>query len=135
MLMLRDLSQYYELNRVKAEANNLKFINSTTTHEMMTPLSCVVLFAERLMNQLTEPKHQRYATLVWRTGKLLKSYIRDLLDRSLIEKGKLTLNYTVSSVAEIVDEVVVMMQYQAESRNIKLDWDPTFVKGKYLMLD
>lgn len=55
MLMIQDLTQYYQLSRVKEEASNLKFMNSTATHEMMTPLNCVVLFAERLVNTLTDP--------------------------------------------------------------------------------
>ena len=76
-----------ELGRVKQEASNLKFMNQTATHEMMTPLNCVVVFAERLAKSLTDPAQKSQALLIYRTGKLLKSYIRDLLDRNLIEKG------------------------------------------------
>ena len=50
--MLRDLTQYYELTQAREETNNLKYMNSTASHEMMTPLNCVVVFAERLLNEL-----------------------------------------------------------------------------------
>lgn len=124
MLTLRDLTEYYELGRVKQEANNLKFLNSTTTHEMMTPLSCIVMFTERLMNQITDPEQRELSGLIWRTSKLLKSYILDLLDRNLIEKGKLVPSFSVANLTRVVDEVVEMMQYQASLRDIKIDWNP-----------
>lgn len=113
----------------------MKFMNSTTTHEMMTPLSCIVMFTERLMKQITDPEQRELTGLIWRTSKLLKSYILDLLDRNLIEKGLLVPAFSVANLTKVVDEVVVMMQYQASVKEINIDWDPGNLGDKLLMLD
>lgn len=96
-------------------------LNSTVTHEMMTPLSCVATFAERLATQIQDPRHRSYAKLIHRTSKLLKNYIRDLLDRSLIEKGKLILNLEVTLLRIVMNEIVEMMQYQAQMRGVVIE--------------
>lgn len=88
-------------------------LNSTVTHEMMTPLNCVTTFSERLVNHLPDPRHRGYAKLIYRTSKLLKSYIRDLLDRNLIEKGQLVPNLQKCNMQELITEIDELMRYQA----------------------
>lgn len=50
MMNLRDLTQHYKLQRVMQEKKNISLLNSTVTHEMMTPLNCVTTFSERLVS-------------------------------------------------------------------------------------
>ena len=111
MLNLRDVTEHHQLRKVTQEKNNISMLNSTVTHELMTPINCVATFADRLVTQLRDLRHQSYAKLILRTSKLLKSYIRDLLDRALIEKGKLVLNPINTDLNVLIAEVIDMMQY------------------------
>lgn len=131
MMNIRDLTQHYKLQQVVEERNNIKMLNSTVTHEMMTPLNCVTSFADRLVSLLKDKKQRSYAVLISRTSKLLKSYIRDLLDRNLLEKGKLELNFQHAVLEELFAELVEMMQYQAQMRGITIDCKLTGPLGKF----
>lgn len=111
MLTMRDLTSYYQYRRVKTEAENLSFMNSTVSHEMMTPLNCVVFFSQRLVNCLQKQSDLHIAKTVHRTSKLLKNYMRDLLDRNLIERGRLEPHYECVDVEELLVDVIEMMDY------------------------
>ena len=61
--------------------------------------------------------------------------LKDLLDRSLLQNGKLQPNFEEASFYEIVNEVIMIMQSQTELKKIKLIFDVGAVKGEKYMLD
>jgi hypothetical protein len=48
MITVRDLTQYYVCKFANDQIGFLSTLNATVSHEMMTPLNCVVAFAERI---------------------------------------------------------------------------------------
>jgi signal transduction histidine kinase len=48
-MSIRDLTQYYEYKNVNEKMRYLETLNATVSHEMMTPLNCIVAFAERII--------------------------------------------------------------------------------------
>ena len=67
----------------------LESLNATVSHEMMTPLNCIVAFAEKIAEDAEDGKISQSAGVISKTAKLLKMNLKDLLDRNLIEKGVL----------------------------------------------
>jgi len=69
-------------------------LNATVSHEMMTPLGCIISFAEHLSESLRGdlPKFEK-AQIIFKTAKLLRMNLKDLLDRSLLENGRLEPTY------------------------------------------
>ena len=65
-------------------------LNATVSHEMMTPLGCIISFADNLSESLRAdlPKFEKART-IFKTAKLLRMNLKDLLDRSLLENGRL----------------------------------------------
>ncbi len=68
----------------------LKFLQTTVSHDMMAPISNIVLFAEQLYSQGINGElsfMQKYRQLIMESAQLLSCRMRDLLDSNLIEHG------------------------------------------------
>jgi K+-sensing histidine kinase KdpD len=64
-------------------------MTSSVSHELMTPIRCVINFAGELIDNSGKTKKslKRKATMIFNTSKLLEAQIKMLLDRSLLENG------------------------------------------------
>ena len=82
-----------------------KAVNATVSHEMMTPLNCIITFAEILKTGILSPEQLRIVSLVKKTSKILKMNLKDLLDRNLLERGILEPNLELSRLEDLLDEV------------------------------
>lgn len=62
---------------------------------MMTPLNCIIYFADQLIEFFSKDKVRRdQMKLIKHGANMLKFQVKDLLDRSLLEEEKLVPNYT-----------------------------------------
>jgi len=52
LLQFRDISDISTLARVSAENKMLNLLTSSVTHEMLTPLKCIIEFAQILIKEL-----------------------------------------------------------------------------------
>jgi hypothetical protein len=57
----------------------------------MTPIRCVISFAEELLKVLKNEKDKHKVSMIICTSKLLLSQVKVLLDKSLIENGHFSL--------------------------------------------
>ena len=78
---------------------------------MMTPLNCIISFADNLFSSITNLDQKKKAQLIATTAKLLKHNMRDLLDRSLLELGKLDPNFEPKNLKDLMNEVVDIMNF------------------------
>ncbi len=80
VLYFRDITQQFEVDRMKSE-----FL-STAAHELRTPLSSILGFAELLINrEYDEAARHRMHTIIHRQSRVLVNLINDLLDLARIE--------------------------------------------------
>jgi hypothetical protein len=61
------------------------------------------------------------AELIEKSAKILKLNLRDLLDRSLIDKGKFENNLENLALLFVVQETVALMQAQADAKKVNLE--------------
>ena len=101
----------------------------------MTPLNCIVKFAEQLSGKLSQEDDRKFAKLIIQSGSLLKFQVKDLLDRSLLQNGQLELIETDGDVVATLKEIVDVMQLQAKVRNIKLNLDCSSLQNLWYKLD
>lgn len=57
----------------------------------MTPIRCVITFAEELLNVLKNEKENEKVNMIICTSKLLLSQVKVLLDKSLLENDHFSL--------------------------------------------
>ena len=115
MITVRDLTQYYVCKFANDQIGYLSTLNATVSHEMMTPLNCVVAFAEKIKVESADKDAQSKANIISKTSKLIKMNLKDLLDRNLQEKGTLDPVFTPNRPSDLLEEVVEIMQYQADN--------------------
>lgn len=97
---------------------------ATMSHELRTPLSAIIGFAEILHRELLikarEPKHAEYCRMIHQSGEHLLSIVKDLLDVSKIESGKLAIVTEPFALCDIARMSVETVRPQAMAKEITL---------------
>ncbi|MGK7943032.1 MAG: ATP-binding protein [Microcystaceae cyanobacterium] len=89
-----------QLNRLKDD-----FLASIS-HELKSPITAVVGLSSLLRDQRVghlNSAQERYAQLIYGSGRQLMALVNDLLDLTRLETGKLLLNPTIVTIEEICD--------------------------------
>ncbi len=107
-----------------SETNRLKDVFlSTASHELKTPLTSVIGYAELLHENDATLSHEQRGEFLKRLrdeADRLLSLIEDILDLSRIESGKLTLRRVSMSANEIAHAAVETTRATAEKQGVEL---------------
>ncbi|TXN67870.1 ATP-binding protein, partial [Methylobacterium sp. WL6] len=93
---------------------------ATMSHEIRTPMNGMLVMAELLAATDLPPRQRRYAEVIARSGQSLLAIINDILDFAKVEAGKLELERTAISPAEIADSVVTLFGERARTAGLDL---------------
>jgi PAS domain S-box-containing protein len=97
---------------------------ATMSHELRTPLNAILGMSEALEEQIfgdLNPRQLSSIATIAKSGEHLLSLINDLLDVSKIAAGKLELNLTQVSLAELCKSSLLLVRQQAINKQIHLD--------------
>jgi signal transduction histidine kinase len=101
------------------------FINGLS-HELRSPLTAIIGFAEILQTEHTGPLNEtqaHYAQTIWRSSQHLVRLVNEALDLAKIEAGKVELFLESVTVADLFNDVASMLAKQAEDKRIQLKTD------------
>jgi signal transduction histidine kinase/DNA-binding response OmpR family regulator len=93
---------------------------STVSHDLKTPLSTIVGYAELLGNSTLTNKQTYFTDNIKNSSEYISRLVQDLLDFSQIEAGKINLEKNPFSLAETIKEVATNIQSVNQQKNIKL---------------
>ena len=99
---------------------------STVSHELRTPLNSILGMSEALLEEVygsMNEKQLNAATTIDRSGWYLLALINNMVDLSKIQVGKLELEITNVSVAELCDSSISFVKHCAIQKQIQLDVD------------
>jgi diguanylate cyclase (GGDEF)-like protein/PAS domain S-box-containing protein len=125
-----------KMNRDLAKANQMKarFI-SNMSHELRTPLNSILGFSEILIEKTfgdLNEKQVRHVSNISASGKHLLALVNNILDLAKIEAGKIDLFYEEFGIRETVNEVVMIMNFLASKKSIKIQMDvPSDINSFY----
>jgi len=112
-----------ELSRKQQLEFKNRFL-SHVSHELRTPLTCihqfVSLIADGLAGPISPEQHDHLGTIL-RSVNQLHAMIRDLLEATRAEAGKIRVEPRCVGVADLVAQVVAMMQPLAQQQQIRLE--------------
>ena len=96
------------------------------SHEMRTPMSGVLGFANLLLDTPLSPEQREFVQVVRRSGDALLSVINDVLDYSKMEAGRLTVERIDVPLREVCESVRAILNSAALERGVTLevDYDP-----------
>lgn len=119
--VLQDISHLKELDKMKSE-----FI-AMVAHELRAPIAAVeqqlTVILSRMAGDISEKQEKLLARAKERTKGLL-GLIKDLLDVSKIEAGRMVQYKEPLSLQEIIQKVVDLMRVEAENKKIDLQFHP-----------
>lgn len=117
-----------QANRKLRKLDELKSnFTASVSHEIRTPLNSVRESLTLLLDGVADPKTergQRVLEIARRNIDRLTSMINDLLDFSKIEAGKLRIRLEDCNLETLIDEVTTGFQGVAQSKKIKLIYEP-----------
>lgn len=97
---------------------------SHVSHELRTPLTCIYQFVTILLDGLAgEMSHEQreHLNTILKSVKQLCAMVRNLLDASRAEAGKLRVEPRCVSIAELMQSAVSMMQAGAQQKGVQLE--------------
>lgn len=119
----RLLEEALRHSRDAAEAANQaksRFL-ANMSHEIRTPMNAVLGYTEILRMREREPKKLRYIESIRSSGNVLLDLINDVLDLSKIESGKVELQYTAVSIADLFREMEVVFEQKAHEQGDEIE--------------
>ncbi|MFP4003727.1 MAG: PAS domain S-box protein [Alphaproteobacteria bacterium] len=112
------------LQAEEANASKSRFLTNVS-HDLRTPLNAILGFAELIREQIFGPvgdrRYAEYASLIYESGTLLRSFLSDLLDLSRIEAGKYELHPERFKLREVVPSCVRQILPLTAKKRIKIE--------------
>ncbi len=107
----------------KAENSNLlktTFI-ANISHEMRTPLTSIIGFAELLKETLLDNNQKDFINTIIKSSKHLLEIINDVIEISKIEADKIDLEIDDIDINKIIEDVVNMLIVKANEKKLELN--------------
>lgn len=93
---------------------------STVSHDLKTPLSTIMGYAELLGNSTLTSKQSYFTNNIKNSSEYISRLVQDLLDFSQIEAGKINLEKKSFSLTQTIQEVAKNLQSVYSQKNIEL---------------
>ncbi|RZK77529.1 MAG: response regulator [Pedobacter sp.] len=91
------------------------------SHELRTPLNSILLLSKLMSeNKELDEEYIEYAEVIQSSGQGLLGLIDEILDLSKIEAGKMKLEFTDMSIAEITTDMRSLFNPLAKNKNLEL---------------
>jgi signal transduction histidine kinase/CheY-like chemotaxis protein len=118
------IEQLRELNGELERANRHKSVFlANMSHELRTPLNAIIGFSELLIDDgtgaYTGPTRSSFLDHIHGSGKHLLGLINDILDLAKVESGQMELRAEKVRIAELVKQVLTIVEPLARAKNIK----------------
>jgi PAS domain S-box-containing protein len=119
----RDITDLKEAQFAAEAANQAKseFL-ANMSHEIRTPLNAVIGFSDLLEDYIEVKTGEKYLEGIKTAGENLLELINDILDLSKIEAGKFNLEYQMTDLKDILNDLFSIFYRQAEEKNLKLSF-------------
>lgn len=130
--ILEKLVQANQEAKAAAEAKS-QFV-ATISHEIRTPMNGILGMVQLLQDEELTDQQKQWVQLIDHSGRALLDIINDVLDFSKIEAGKMDVQKEPISPKSLLAELRIIMDMQANEKEILLiNETPDSLEGYYLL--
>ncbi len=117
-IILHDLTQERELEKIKAETMNI------IVHELRSPLNSVIGFSDLLLQPMEFDNAQRkeFITLIYESGNRLLKLVNRFLDVMRLESGRQEIVRTKVNLAFIIQMLMDSLRAQAQKKSVQFSF-------------
>ena len=126
-----------ELHKSNAELKKLDILKNRflgmAAHDLRSPLAIIESYSSFLMDELAgtlNSEHEQFLDIIKSTSSFMAGLIDNTLDISMIEAGKLELNWNACNPVELLEKNIQLNRILADKKNIKIGF---IVSGKSLL--
>ncbi|PQV63764.1 PAS domain S-box-containing protein [Abditibacterium utsteinense] len=122
LIASKELAERERANAERANQAKSEFI-AGVSHELRTPLNAIIGFSKLLLNPRVgplNPDQTAYTQDVVQSAEHLLQLINDILDLSKIESGKMVLELENFSLADVLEQSLVVVRADAETHQLRL---------------
>ncbi|MFB1080448.1 two-component system histidine kinase PnpS [Jeotgalibacillus sp. JSM ZJ347] len=128
VLVFHDISELKKLEQMRKD-----FV-ANVSHEVKTPITSIKGFTETLLDGAMNDKGalESFLHIIAKESDRLQMLIQDLLELSRVEQQGFKLTLSQVDVAELIEDVSVMMTHKASEKNINIQLDlkkPLMIEG------
>jgi signal transduction histidine kinase/CheY-like chemotaxis protein len=135
--LVRDIRRSRRVIEEKESANRAKtaFLNNMS-HDMRTPMNAIVGFTDLAAEHADDSEQVRsYLDMISVSSQHLLSLINDVLDMSRIESGNLNIEEENVDLKELIDDIRLITQTDAEAKNLDLSIDTEGIQHGNVVTD
>ena len=119
-----------QTRNLRAHARELEATNryksqflANVSHELRTPLNSILLLSKLLAGKRghLDDESQQQAEVIHKAGCDLKALIDNILDLSRIEAGRLELNVEPVAVAELLEDLRLLLEPQFDAKGLRFE--------------
>jgi two-component system phosphate regulon sensor histidine kinase PhoR len=116
------VSTFYDITSVERLERVRQEFLSNISHELRTPLTSILAFVETLEDGAIDDtkNNRRFLNTIRRNAERMHGLISDILELSLIESGKISIDIKQVRIRHLVEEVFASLHAKARERSIKL---------------
>lgn len=110
------------LNYAKEAEENRRRLISALAHELKTPLAVIHGYAEGLQEGIAEDKKAHYLSVLLEESERMDGMVKEMLDYSRLEAGKVTLDTEKFSLTEMTTQVFERLKHSAQQRQLAVEF-------------
>lgn len=119
----------------QASAAKSRFL-SNMSHDIRTPMNAIMGFAALAEKSLGDGKKVLgYLQKIISSGKILLELMKDVLEMSLLESGKMVIKESESDLSEIFREIFSMVSEEMDKRHLDFRMDIGHIRDQHVLCD
>lgn len=120
LVIISDITNAKKLIELQNRDHYKDRLLASISHDLRTPLNGVIGMINTTITQISDERSKELLNIALKSAHLLEFLIKDILDFSQFSYKKLRLNVDFFSLDELLKEVMSLMKFQAQNREIYL---------------
>lgn len=120
LVIISDITNAKKLIELQNRDHYKDRLLASISHDLRTPLNGVIGMINTTITQISDERSKELLNIALKSAHLLEFLIKDILDFSQFTYKKLRLNVDCFSLDELLTEVMSLMKFQAQNREISL---------------